>query len=62
MHTKVLNLTRTIIAVLLFIAIWAYPGAASSVCASIGTVIWLFMPYVVTLEEKAIKYVSRRLK
>lgn len=53
-HSKVLNITRTAIAGLLLIAIWAYPGVLSSVCASIGTVMWLFLPAVVRVEERAI--------
>lgn len=53
-HTKVLNVTRTAIAGLLLIAIWAYPGVMSSVCASLGTVMWLFLPAVVRFEERAL--------
>jgi len=50
-HTRCLNVTRVIVAILFMVAIWAAPSILSNICASIGTVMWLFMPHVVKIEE-----------
>lgn len=51
LHVRCLNVTRTLIALLFAVAIWTNPGAVSNICATIGTVMWLFLPYVVRFEE-----------
>lgn len=58
-HTKCLNVTRVIVAVLFMVAIWAAPSILSNVCASIGTVMWLFMPHVVRIEETLLAKVKK---
>ena len=50
-HKLVLTGTRVIVALLFMVAIWVAPSALSNVCASIGTVVWLFMANVVKIEE-----------
>ena len=59
-HDRVLTSTRVVIAGLLLIALWAAPGMLSTVCASIGTLLWLFMANVVKFEEKLIDIIRRK--
>lgn len=60
-HKTALTATRVLVAILFMVAIWAAPSILSNVCASIGTVMWLFMPQVVWFEEKVIVIIKENL-
>lgn len=59
-HTTAINITRVVIAVLLATAIWTSPGIIANILATVGTVLWLFLPHVVKLEEKVYVKLRRR--
>ena len=50
-HIAALNITRVIIGCLIIIAVLSSPSLLSDACAIAGTVLWLFLPYVVKVEE-----------
>ena len=56
-HKKVIAFTRCVVALLFIVAIWGAPGMISNIAATIGTIIWLFMPNVVRAEEVILKKV-----
>ena len=47
-HKKALTFTRAFIATMALLAIWG----SSPVAATISTLIWVYMPNVIRLEEK----------
>lgn len=59
-HTTAINGTRIVIAIILALAIWTAPGLLANILATVGTVLWLFLPHVVRLEEKLYEQLRRR--
>ena len=57
---KAIAVTRLIIVALLLTAIWAAPGTLANITASLGTLLWLFMPNVVTYEKKIFNYFKEK--
>ena len=58
-HTKTLTVTRLLVAALMLVAIWTSPGILAGICASLGTLIWVFLANFVALEEKIIKRILK---
>ena len=57
-HAKVFTFTRFLVAIMLLAALWCPNEVVSDVCATIGTLVWLFMSQVVRFEE----YIINRIR